>query len=553
MDLLREGVVIERGRHGSNSGRVRTAPAQIRQVREGDNPWYEVVLIEGRNRELRKMFEEIGHHVEKIRRVGYGPLVLDQEPGKLRELEADEVHKLRLTAEGKLKPKRRRVPSVARLEPEAGRAVRFGKDDRRRAPARGGEFTAAPSRQSVRDVSTGIATGKRMAGSAPPQPAGRPDRTDRPARFDKPARPYKPGFDKSGFDKPRYDKPKFEKPGFDKPARSARPAKFDQPRQAERDSPQGRPAGRPMHIVAEGAEGAESPKKSFRPEAQKPFRPAAPKPDAPTKPPTGRERTGRHPREDDYVLTKTPGFRIEPVVEAPREQRPPRPAGAFRPSGERRPAASAGFKGAAKPFERKPSERGGERRAPEGRPFRPAGKPFRSADKPFRLANKPGDAGARPAGGRSASGDRPFRGPDKPFRSSDKPFRPSEKPFRSDDKPFRPSSRPAGTRPTGTRPAGTRPAGTRPAGARSGGSFAGSGRPAGRPRRDAEGGEGRPREFRPRTAPEGGRGFGDKPSRPAAGGPKREETGGGRVKNRWRNSFTGKNKGRPKPKPKKDS
>ncbi len=79
LERLRGGVSIERGKPGE--GRVRTAPAQVRQVRQGDNPWYEVVLIEGRNRELRKMFEEIGHFVEKIRRVGYGPLVLDQEPG----------------------------------------------------------------------------------------------------------------------------------------------------------------------------------------------------------------------------------------------------------------------------------------------------------------------------------------------------------------------------------------------------------------------------------------------------------------------------------------
>ena len=67
----------------------------------GDNPWYEVVLTEGRNRELSKMFAAIGHFAEKIRRVGYGPLVLDVEPGKLRELTADEVNALRLTAEGK--------------------------------------------------------------------------------------------------------------------------------------------------------------------------------------------------------------------------------------------------------------------------------------------------------------------------------------------------------------------------------------------------------------------------------------------------------------------
>ena len=62
-----------------------------------------MVLIEGRNRELRKMFEEIGHFVEKIRRVGYGPLVLDQEPGNLRELDAKELDALRKAAEGKLR------------------------------------------------------------------------------------------------------------------------------------------------------------------------------------------------------------------------------------------------------------------------------------------------------------------------------------------------------------------------------------------------------------------------------------------------------------------
>ena len=101
---------------------MRTSPARIRQVRQGDNPWYEVVLIEGRNRELRKMFEEIGHFVEKIRRVGYGPLVLDQEPGNLRELEPEELDALRKAAEGKLrtpKSKELRRRNAARCRPVA--------------------------------------------------------------------------------------------------------------------------------------------------------------------------------------------------------------------------------------------------------------------------------------------------------------------------------------------------------------------------------------------------------------------------------------------------
>jgi 23S rRNA pseudouridine2605 synthase len=74
---------------------VHTAPAQIRLVKEAENPWYEVTLIEGRNRQIRRMFEEIGHHVEKIKRVRYGPLALDVEPGQFRELTAREVESLR--------------------------------------------------------------------------------------------------------------------------------------------------------------------------------------------------------------------------------------------------------------------------------------------------------------------------------------------------------------------------------------------------------------------------------------------------------------------------
>lgn len=78
----------------SESYPAKTAPARIELVREGENPWYEVTIIEGRNRQLRRMFEEIGHKVEKIKRVKYGQLVLDVEPGKVRPLTKDEVSAL---------------------------------------------------------------------------------------------------------------------------------------------------------------------------------------------------------------------------------------------------------------------------------------------------------------------------------------------------------------------------------------------------------------------------------------------------------------------------
>jgi 23S rRNA pseudouridine2605 synthase len=112
---LRAGIMIDKGRvhKGSisdrlrgerpkpgNSGRVMTEPAGVRLVRDAENPWYELTLTEGRNREIRKMFEEVGHHVEKIRRIGFGPLVLDVEPGEVRELTATEVLALQRAARG---------------------------------------------------------------------------------------------------------------------------------------------------------------------------------------------------------------------------------------------------------------------------------------------------------------------------------------------------------------------------------------------------------------------------------------------------------------------
>jgi 23S rRNA pseudouridine2605 synthase len=98
LEQLRRGVMIERGRRGEREGRVMTQPASITLVRDTDNPWYEVILTEGKNREIRKMFEEVGHFVEKVRRVGFGPLVLDVPPGEMRELDEAEVTQLRRAA-----------------------------------------------------------------------------------------------------------------------------------------------------------------------------------------------------------------------------------------------------------------------------------------------------------------------------------------------------------------------------------------------------------------------------------------------------------------------
>jgi 23S rRNA pseudouridine2605 synthase len=182
LDRLREGVAIDRTRPGE--GRVHTAPAAIREVRSGDNPWYEVVLTEGRNRELRKMFEEIGHHVEKIRRVGYGPLVLDLEPGQFRELDADELAKLRLAAEGKWKRPKAKEP-----RPQSTRRPAERRDERASRPQRDAEEKPGRSQRGQSQFST-----QRREFARPPRQENRErggERGDRP-RPPQPKREWQP-------------------------------------------------------------------------------------------------------------------------------------------------------------------------------------------------------------------------------------------------------------------------------------------------------------------------------------------------------------------------
>jgi 23S rRNA pseudouridine2605 synthase len=215
LERLRGGVTIEKGEVGS--ARVRTAPARIRLVRVGENPWYEVVLTEGRNRELRKMFAAIGHFAEKIRRVEYGPLVLDMEPGKVRELTEAEVNALRLTAEGKMKPRRTKLDIS--LPKEAGRK-KLGPREQGTKGTREREDRRPGDRNFERPRSGGFSGKPREFGERPrfDKRAGGPPRTG--SGFGaRPSRPFgaKPEFGggrdggaersgERGGERPRFDK-----------------------------------------------------------------------------------------------------------------------------------------------------------------------------------------------------------------------------------------------------------------------------------------------------------------------------------------------------------
>jgi pseudouridine synthase len=93
---------IERLRRGMWIEGKRTLPAEVRLLRttgrgrETGNSWWEVVLRQGRSRQIREMFFRIGHGVLKLHRVAIGPLRdPDLPPGAYRELREDEVEQLR--------------------------------------------------------------------------------------------------------------------------------------------------------------------------------------------------------------------------------------------------------------------------------------------------------------------------------------------------------------------------------------------------------------------------------------------------------------------------
>ncbi len=84
---LREGVELDDG------------PARVRSLRPAGRGHHgvrvNVVLVEGRNREVRRMFEAVGHPVLRLDRVRFGPIQLDGlTSGRWRPLGADEIRAL---------------------------------------------------------------------------------------------------------------------------------------------------------------------------------------------------------------------------------------------------------------------------------------------------------------------------------------------------------------------------------------------------------------------------------------------------------------------------
>jgi len=91
LERLRRGVELDDGPAAFQS----IEPADPRAA-SGANRWYRVTLKEGRNREVRRLFEAVGARVSRLLRVRYGPVELprDLKPGQWRELPENHLGEL---------------------------------------------------------------------------------------------------------------------------------------------------------------------------------------------------------------------------------------------------------------------------------------------------------------------------------------------------------------------------------------------------------------------------------------------------------------------------
>jgi 23S rRNA pseudouridine2605 synthase len=129
IERLRRGIVLDDG--------VRTAPAQVEKTGEtSTNSWFEIVLHEGRNQQIRRMFDAIGHSVIKLRRVRIGNLQDERLPtGAWRHLMPAEIASLKRGG-------------TKRDDKRSGAAKRVGSKDARATV--GGRSTAQESRRDAK-------------------------------------------------------------------------------------------------------------------------------------------------------------------------------------------------------------------------------------------------------------------------------------------------------------------------------------------------------------------------------------------------------------------
>lgn len=140
---------------------------------DASNHWFRVVLREGRQREVRRLWEAVGVEVSRLKRVRYGPVELGKElkRGWYRDMEPEEIERLLAAVDlpPQARPELRVIPLLAARKQERGQR----RDHRPGGPARRGP----PSfRDERRGEERGAFRGERSADGRPGQKGARPQR-----------------------------------------------------------------------------------------------------------------------------------------------------------------------------------------------------------------------------------------------------------------------------------------------------------------------------------------------------------------------------------------
>jgi 23S rRNA pseudouridine2605 synthase len=144
---------------------------------EGANCWYRVTISEGRNREVRRMFEAVGHAVSRLIRIRYGAMVLPRGLKRGAFVELDERDIWALTS-ALTRSESRADPRAATGGPQAGAPggeggeARQGRGPRRNERPRGGRdrFAAPPADVNASNAAPQDGAEQEPDDSQPPLP-----------------------------------------------------------------------------------------------------------------------------------------------------------------------------------------------------------------------------------------------------------------------------------------------------------------------------------------------------------------------------------------------
>jgi 23S rRNA pseudouridine2605 synthase len=197
IERLKAGVMLEDG--PAKFTDIKVAPGGV-----GFNHWYHCVVMEGRNREVRRLWESQGVVVSRLKRVRFGPVFItsDLTMGRWREMSQREVDIL--SEEVGLKPvalpdmKEKARDKIDRLQRKSAKPVgRAARPERTLRPAHGGGSAA--------DGDQGRSRPARSEGSERPTRSPRADQgkgtpvAERPSDVNK-KRPAKPGAQRPGVE-----------------------------------------------------------------------------------------------------------------------------------------------------------------------------------------------------------------------------------------------------------------------------------------------------------------------------------------------------------------